>query len=47
MQIANAGNVYRHGYQLVRDDVLWDTVKDELEPLRVVVEEELARLTDR
>lgn len=44
VQIASAGNVYRHGYQLVRDDFVWSTVSDELEPLRAVVDQELARL---
>lgn len=41
--IAGAGSIYRHGYQLVRDDVLWLTVHDSLQPLLAVVEEELAR----
>lgn len=46
-QIASAGNVYRHGYQFVRDEFVWHTLKDELGPLQVAVEEELSRLKDR
>ncbi len=46
-QIASAGNIYRHGYDLVRDDLLWNTVKNALEPLRVAVDEELGKLTDQ
>jgi uncharacterized protein with HEPN domain len=42
--IAAAGNVYRHGYQLVRDDLLWETVHEGLPPLLVAVGEELARI---
>ena len=41
--IAAAGSVYRHGYQLVRDDVLWLTVQESLQPLLVTVEQELGR----
>jgi uncharacterized protein with HEPN domain len=41
--VAGAGSIYRHGYQLVRDDVLWVTVR-ESPPLLAAVEQELARL---
>jgi uncharacterized protein with HEPN domain len=42
--MAGAGNVYRHGYEQVLDQAVWDTVKDSLKPLLLVVEEELRRL---
>jgi uncharacterized protein with HEPN domain len=42
--MAGAGNVYRHDYERVLDRGVWDTVKDSLKPLLVVVEEELWRL---
>jgi uncharacterized protein with HEPN domain len=43
-KIAASGNIYRHGYQAVRDEILWNTVKYALQPLKAVVEEELRRL---
>ena len=43
-EVAAAGSVYRHGYQLVRDDVIWSTVRQSLGPLLAAVERELARL---
>jgi uncharacterized protein with HEPN domain len=42
--MAGAGNVYRHDYEKVLDRGVWDTVKDSLKPLLLVVEEELRRL---
>src|SRR5271156_4688574 len=42
-EIAAAGSVYRHDYQLVRDDILWQTVENRLKPLLKVVEMELAQ----
>jgi uncharacterized protein with HEPN domain len=44
IKIAASGNIYRHGYQAVRDEILWNTLKDGLGPLKAVVEEELRRL---
>jgi len=41
IKIAASGNIYRHGYQAVRDEILWNTLKYALEPLKAVVEEEL------
>ncbi len=38
------GSVYRHDYERVRDDVMWRTVQQSLEPLLTVVEQELGRL---
>jgi uncharacterized protein with HEPN domain len=42
-QMADAGNVYRHDYEDVAAQYVWDTVQRALPPLRVVVEQELAR----
>src|SRR5882757_1989254 len=44
-QIAGAGNVYRHDYEDVAAQFVWDTVERALPPLRVVVDQEIARLT--
>jgi uncharacterized protein with HEPN domain len=41
--IAAAGSIYRHGYQIVRDELLWRTVQDSLESLRLAVDQELSR----
>ena len=41
--IAGAGNVYRHDYEDVDDRIIWNTVVRGLEPLRLVVQAELAR----
>lgn len=43
MQMANAGNIYRHEYLNIRADVLWRTVHEFLGPLLVAVERELAK----
>jgi len=42
-QMAGAGNVYRHDYEDVAAQYVWDTVQLALPPLRTVVEQELAR----
>jgi len=42
-QMADAGNVYRHDYEDVAAQYVWDTVRRALPPLRVVIEQELAR----
>jgi uncharacterized protein with HEPN domain len=42
--IAGAGSIYRHQYDGVRDELVWQTVQRDLEPLRIVAEQELARL---
>jgi uncharacterized protein with HEPN domain len=39
--IAGAGNVYRHNYEDVADDMVWRTVQDSLGPLLATVEAEL------
>ena len=42
-QMAAAGNVYRHNYEDVAAHLVWETVRQALPPLRVVVEDEIAR----
>jgi uncharacterized protein with HEPN domain len=42
-QMAGAGNVYRHDYEDVAVEFVWETVQRALSPLRVVVEAELKR----
>jgi uncharacterized protein with HEPN domain len=44
VQIARAGNIYRHEYKDVRERMIWQTVQHSLEALLVVVEKELADL---
>jgi uncharacterized protein with HEPN domain len=44
-QMAAAGNVYRHDYEDVAAQFVWETVQRALPPLRVVVEGEIARKT--
>jgi hypothetical protein len=38
-----AGNLYRHDYEDVAADFVWETVKRALPPLRAVIEIELKR----
>jgi uncharacterized protein with HEPN domain len=42
IQMAAAGNVYRHDYDSVAARRIWQTLQLALPPLRVVVEQELA-----
>jgi uncharacterized protein with HEPN domain len=42
-QIAGAGNVYRHNYEDVAAQYLWETVKRDLPLLRAVMERELGQ----
>ena len=42
-QMAAAGNVYRHDYEDVLAQLVWDTVQRALPPLRAVIQEEIAR----
>src|SRR5882757_7412364 len=44
-QMAGAGNVYRHDYEDVAAQLVWDTVERALPPLRTAVEQEIAGLT--
>jgi uncharacterized protein with HEPN domain len=41
--IRDAGNVYRHGYELVTEERVWDTVRQHLAPLEGAVLTELSR----
>ena|SRR5215471_19339220 len=43
-QMAGAGSVYRHDYEDVAAQFVWETVKRDLPPLRAVVQEELVRI---
>ncbi|AVT74353.1 hypothetical protein RPPS3_02900 [Rhodopseudomonas palustris] len=42
-QIAGSGNVYRHDYEDVAAQMIWDTVQRALPALKAMVAEELAR----
>jgi hypothetical protein len=42
-QMAGAGNVYRHDYEDVAAEFVWETVVRALPPLRAVIEIELKR----
>jgi uncharacterized protein with HEPN domain len=42
-QMAGAGNVYRHDYEDVAAQYVWETVQLSLPPLRIVIEQELAQ----
>ena len=44
LQIRRFGNVLRHAYDQVLEDVLWETVQQRLGPLRAACVQELARL---
>jgi uncharacterized protein with HEPN domain len=41
-QIADAGNIYRHDYEDVAAQLVWDTVHRALPALEFVVEQEIA-----
>src|ERR1700693_5426628 len=43
-EMAGAGNIYRHDYEDVAAQRVWDAVQIDLPPLRVVIEHELAAL---
>ncbi len=45
-RMAGAGNVYRHDYEDVAANFVWDTVQISLPPLRAAVEQEWRRLGD-
>lgn len=42
-QIAGSGNVYRHDYEDVAAQMIWETVQRALPALKAMVAEELAR----
>ncbi len=41
--VAAAGNIYRHTYEDVQQQLVWSTVRDHLPPLLAAVEAEIAR----
>jgi uncharacterized protein with HEPN domain len=43
-QMAGAGNVYRHDYEDVAAEFVWETVVRALPPLRTAIETELKRI---
>jgi uncharacterized protein with HEPN domain len=45
--IMGLGNVYRHNYDNVAEDYVWRTVQQSLAPLLAVIEDEIARLSDK
>jgi uncharacterized protein with HEPN domain len=45
-EMAGAGSVYRHQYHVVQDEFVWQTVQQDLEPLRIAIEQELERLEE-
>jgi uncharacterized protein with HEPN domain len=42
-QMADAGNVYRHDYEDVAAQLVWDTIQKSLPPLKLVIEAEIRR----
>jgi len=44
--MAGAGNVYRRDYEDVAANYVWDTLQNDLPPLRAVIEAELRQLGD-
>ena len=44
--IMGAGNVYRHDYDNVAEEIVWRTVQDNLAPLLTAVKRELSRVAD-
>jgi uncharacterized protein with HEPN domain len=42
-QMADAGNIYRHDYEDVAAQLVWDTLQISLPPLKVVIEIEIHR----
>jgi uncharacterized protein with HEPN domain len=43
-QMAGAGNVYRHDYEDVAAEFVWETVQRALPPLTAAIDQEIARL---
>jgi uncharacterized protein with HEPN domain len=41
--IAGAGNIYRHNYEDVLEQILWHTIHHALDPLRAAIEKELTK----
>lgn len=45
--MAGAGNIYRHDYEDVAANQVWDTIQIDLPPLRTAITHELARLEQK
>jgi uncharacterized protein with HEPN domain len=43
-EMAGAGNIYRHDYEDVAAQFVWETVRRSLSPLRAVIEQEITQL---
>jgi uncharacterized protein with HEPN domain len=41
------GNVLRHVYHRVDDEIVWDTVREELPPMRVAISKTLGSMSDK
>lgn len=46
-KVAAAGNVYRHDYEDILEQIVWTTVNESLEPLRIMVTAELEALNKK
>lgn len=46
IKVAAAGNTYRHGYQVVSDEILWNTIENSLTRLGEIIEGKLIRSKD-
>jgi uncharacterized protein with HEPN domain len=44
--IMDVGNVYRHAYDNVEEDIVWRTVQQRLPELLAVIEDEITKLDD-
>jgi uncharacterized protein with HEPN domain len=42
--LAGLGNVYRHDYDLIDAQLMWNSIEQRLDPLRTIVEQELHAL---
>jgi uncharacterized protein with HEPN domain len=43
--VAAAGNIYRHEYDAVEENLIWHTIQHDLEPLKRAIASELQRLS--
>jgi len=41
--MAAAGNIYRHEYDVVETELVWETVQKALPPLKAIIDIELGR----
>lgn len=42
-QMAAAGNIYRHEYDVVETELVWETVRKALPPLKAIIDTEFGR----